>query len=177
MYKFCKANGSWWRVCSSLNELMEWHEQMNGLFGRVLLEDVYDSGEKYKNIRDMARIYGEKHQKSFIEGLSMLSAAYFEAQRKTIEEGKEVWIGPKGGWNFGLTVDATVYMNKNIFPNFKKSDIRITKFGMYEEGKHFYAYIGDIQIFGTDSNGGKITKWNTRDAAYEAAMKYCEEIE
>ena len=72
MYKFCKGNGCWWRVCSTLSELLEWHEHTNGRYGKALEEDVHDSGEKYKNIRDLSRILAEKNKTSFIGGMAIL---------------------------------------------------------------------------------------------------------
>lgn len=177
MYKFCKSNSGWWRVCSSLNELLEWHEQTCNRYGRALLEDVYGTGDKYENIRKLAYIYGKSLKTSFIEGLSVLSATCLEGQMKALAEGEEIWINPNGGWNCGLHAVATVHMKKNVFPDFKKSDIRILKYGPYEQGKHFYAYIGDIQIYSFDRKGNKIVKWNTKDAAYEAALRYCNELQ
>ena len=91
MYKFCKSNDCWWRVCSSLNELLEWHEQTNNRYGRALLEDVYGTGEKYANIRKLAYIYGKSLKTSFIEGLSMVSAVCLEGQMKALAEGEEIW--------------------------------------------------------------------------------------
>lgn len=176
MYKFCMANGCWWRVCTTLNELFEHHEATDNRYGNAIIEDVYANGEKYKGIRDAARLYGENNNISFIEGLSMLSSMCFSSQAKMINEGHEVWINENGGWNTGLQAIATVYMKKIIYPNYTKKDIRISKFGNNEGGKHYYAHIGDVEIFDY-VDGEKVIKWDTYNEAYQNALRYCAELE
>lgn len=176
MYKFCMANGGWWRVCTTSLELFEHHNHTNGRYGKALLEDVYDNSDKYKGIRELARCYGRDNNVSFIEGLSMVSANCFNSQLKAIKEGCEVWINSRGGWNTGLQATATAYMNKDIYPNYTKDDIRVSKFGDFEGGKHYYAHIGDIEIFDY-INGEKVIKWDTYNETYQNALRYCAELE
>ena len=56
--------------------------------------------------------------------------------------------------------------DKLVYPNFKRHDIRITKFPM---GEHYYAHIGDLEL----KNGDQI-KWNSYQEAFEFASKYIE---
>ena len=175
MYKFCMANGCWWRVCTNLNELIEHHDVTDKRYNQALLEDVYKNGDKYKPIRDAARLYAENNRKSFVEGLAMLSANSFSAQADALAKGNNIWINSNGGWNTGLTATATAYMSKIIYPNYTKSDIRISKFGEQEGGKHYYAHVGDIEIFDY-VNGEKVIKWDTYDEAYQNALRYCAEL-
>ena len=50
-----------------------------------------------------------------------------------------------------------------IFPTFCRSDIRAEQF---KGGKHWYAYIGDMQV-----RNGDIMKWDTEEEARRAAEK------
>ena len=49
-----------------------------------------------------------------------------------------------------------------VFPDFKKSDIRIQK---YDCGSHYYAFVGDMQV-----RDGDRLKWNTYEEAYRLSL-------
>lgn len=50
-----------------------------------------------------------------------------------------------------------------IFPAFGRSDIRVERF---KGGKHWYAYIGDMQV-----RNGDTMKWDTEEEARRAAKE------
>ncbi len=81
------------------------------------------------------------------------------------------WLREKQGRSTSiLPADAPMGWNTQfcrrkslVFPNFKKSDIRIRK---YDYGSHYYAFVGDMQV----RDGDKL-KWNTYEEAYLNAEK------
>ena len=70
-------------------------------------------------------------------------------------------------------VEATVYMNNLIYPNYKINDIVVKKWT--PDSKHYYARIGNIEVSEGEGNN-KIIKWDTYDEAYAVALRYCEEL-
>lgn len=176
MYKFCKANGSWWFVCQSIDELLEYKDKTNNKYGLAILNSCKGTDSKYKKLYEAAESLAMVKQISVVEAMAELSGKITIKQVNELSAGKKIWFNNVGGWNTGLTdIDATTYMSKLIFPNCKKEDIKISKFGGYEGGKHYYAKIGEIEIC-EYANGKKIVKWNTYQDAYNHALKYCEEI-
>ena len=55
-----------------------------------------------------------------------------------------------------------------VFPHFRREDIRIKQFN---GGRHWYAYVGDMQI-----RDGDQLKWNTKEAAQAAAEAMVAEV-
>ena len=177
MYKFCKANGCWWHVCNDLAKLLEHQDKTSSRFGIALIKGCEKEPNQYDKYNELAKMIAENKGTSMLMGMTELAGSISERQIKYMTEGDEIWINSVGGWNCGLQdIEATVYMKNLIYPNCKKKDIKITKFGGYEGGKHYYAKIGEIEVC-QYVNGEKIIKWNTYDEAYEQAMKYCEELE
>lgn len=174
MYKFCKANGGWWFVCKDLEQLFELHDKTDSRYGLAIIDDC-EGLSRYKKLHNLAIIRAESENTSVLESMVNIATEVKSNQIDSILKGNEVWINANGGWNNGLKPEATTYMNKLIFPNCKKEDIKISKFGEYAGGKHYYAKIGSIEVC-EYINGEKIIKWNTREEAYQKALAYCEEL-
>lgn len=85
------------------------------------------------------------------------------------EEDRAVLINRYGGWHPGPKSGYKNWCHKDklIFPDFKKNQIRVSKF---PDGAHFYTYIDDLQV-----RDGDILKWNTYDEAYNHALAYINE--
>ena len=177
MYKFCKANGCWWFVCKDLEKLFEYKDKTDSRYGLALVNGCEDKPNRYSKMYEAAVQTARRTGCSVLEGMADLSSRTLECQIDSLMEGHEVWINSVGGWNIGLRdVEATTYMNKLIFPDCKKEDIKISKFGEMEGGRHYYAKIGTIEVC-EYVDGEKIIKWDTWDEAYQHALKYCEELE
>lgn len=176
MYKFCKANGGWWFVCKDLENLFEYKDKTDTRYGIALIKGEKE-GNKYSKMYQAALKTAERTGCSIAEGMADLSSRTLECQMKYLLERCEIWINEMGGWNTGLKeVEATTYMKNLIFPHCTKDDIRISKFGEMEGGKHYYAHIGEIEVF-EYVDGEKIIKWDTYDEAYKHALAYCDELD
>ena len=70
-------------------------------------------------------------------------------------------IYPAGGHTWGIETVQFCRRKELVFPNFKREDIRLKQFN---DGRHWYAYVGDMQL-----RDGDCLKWNTREAAQAAA--------
>ena len=177
MYKFCKANGYWWFVCNDLEKLFEYKDKTDSRYDLALENGYENKPNRYSKIYKAAVQIAQRTGCSVLEGLVDLSNRALECQINSLLEGYEIWINSVGGWNIGLkNVEAITYMNKLIFLDCKKEDIKVSKFGEMEGGKHYYAKIGTIEIC-EYVDDEKIIKWDTYDEAYQHTLKYCEELE
>ena len=172
MYKFCKA-GCWWLVIKSLEELLDYKNKTDFRYGQILTDPDAEIG-KNKNIIHLATRIAERKECSIAEGMSEIATRTFESQIDCLNKGHAVWINKNGGWNIGMeNVEATVYMNNLIYPNYKINDIVVKKWT--PDSKHYYARIGNIEVSEGEGNN-KIIKWDTYDEAYAVALRYCEEL-
>ena len=84
---------------------------------------------------------------------------------KVLNETGAIYVNRKGGFHGNYKVyDNFVHRTTLDFPRFYSKDIRIKRF---EDGTHWYAYVGDMQV-----RDGDILKWNSYDEAYNQAKKY-----
>ena len=122
MFKFCKANGGWWLVCKTPEDLLEYKEKTDYKYGKALVEGCEHKDGKYNKIYEAAVAKAKCKGYSILDGMIDLQHTVFYRQIKyMIEENCEIWINQSGGWNCGLSnVEATTYMDKLIFPNCKK---------------------------------------------------------
>lgn len=182
MFTFCKIKGGWWLACNNLDQLLEFHERTRERFGKALihsaLKDDNELTDWDKNISLIAELEATRSGDSTAVALSAVMGGIVSLQATEIHNGKTVWINKAGGWNTFFKpeqAEATVSRKNIIFPCYTKEDIRISKYTGNDYGRHFYAYIGDIEISEGEGNDKKI-KWNTYDEAYKAALKYCVEL-
>ena len=98
---------------------------------------------------------------NIFDGFRWLNIEIGMNQLRTIKEYGAVFINSVGGHTFSLEYTQFCRRKNLVFPNFKRSDIRIKK---YEGGCHYYAFVGDMQV-----RDGDNLKWNTFEAAYRKA--------
>lgn len=91
-------------------------------------------------------------------GAAILAGA---GELETIREHGAVFINQAGGHTWGIKTVQFCRRKQLVFPHFKREEIRIKQF---RGGRHWYAYIGDVQL-----RDGDCLKWNTREAAQAAA--------
>ena len=108
------------------------------------------SGNKDWQYLQAALIMAERNKGTILDGFRGLIIEAGMSELKNIQN------------TFGVEYDMFCRRKELVFPNYNVSDIRIKQF---ENGEHFYAYIGDTQVKDKYNN----MKWNTRNEAYEAA--------
>ena len=104
----------------------------------------------------------ERNKGTILDGFRGLIIEAGMSELKNIQKYGVCYFNCVGGHTFGVEYDMFCRRKELVFPNYNVSDIRIKQF---ENGEHFYAYIGDTQVKDKYNN----MKWNTRNEAYEAA--------
>ena len=87
---------------------------------------------------------------------------------KVLKETGAIYINRHGGFHGerkNMDMTRFVHRDELKWPLYTTDQIRIKKF---DDGTHYYAYIGDTQV--RDDNG--VLKWDTEEAARAAAEKY-----
>ena len=108
-----------------------------------------------------AIIQARKIGGTIFDGFRSLNMEMGAAYLETIREHGTVYINPAGGKTFDVEYTQFCRRKEIIFPEYRREDIRVKQF---KGGQHWYAYIGDTQV-----RCGEQLKWNTHDAAFEAA--------
>ena len=172
-WKFCKANGCWWLVINDLEQFLEYKDKTSSKYGQALIYGIIDDDKsnKYKTLYDAAETKAKTNQVSLVQGMSDLCYQMLTTQLNYILSGEELWFNENGGYNFGIhNVEAIVYKDKLLFPNYTEKDIRISRWG--KNGQHYYAKVGEIEVKEI-VNGEVVMKWNTYDEALNKALAYC----
>ena len=167
--------GGWWLEITSLEQLFDYHEQMDSRWGKVV-ENWMNSKEAGNGMQHMdtltmaVAIDGENKNCSIIDATLGFRQRIIEGQMKWLKQEGVIYINCRGGYCFkddkNSVITQYVRRNKLLFPNYKEKDIRISKFPM---GNHYYAYIGDLEL----KDGDKI-KWNSYEEAFDFAKKFIE---
>jgi hypothetical protein len=161
-WKFCKYDGYWYLCISELEQLFEYHDRTNSKYGVALVKG--DNDNKYLQY---AKQIAESNDLSLLDGMVEVQSKIFQAKLQHVMKGKEIWINEVGGFNFGYTPEKTVYVDKIVFPHYSEKDIKISQWGGDAKGSHYYVKIGDIEV-----KDGDVMKWDTRQEAYDEALKY-----
>jgi len=161
-YKFClSSNGYWWFCVSTLEQLNEYEDKTDFKYGQALV-----NGDEKNKYYQLAELFARKRNTSLLEGMVEVKNSAYTAKANEILNGKEIWINENGGFNLGLPVDKTIFLNSLRFPDYTKDDIKITQWGK-GEGFHYYARIGTVEV-----RNGDVIKWDTFQEAYDEALKY-----
>lgn len=185
-YLFVFKEGGWWLKISSLEELIEYHEQTNGKrYGNVL--DNFIQGKEFNLMRKgqptnthmphykeanltMAIAYHASNNKmSIIESISDYIGTIARNQLRDLMDYGAIFINRFGGYHGDVDQSFNKFVRRKqlVFPDFKENEIRVEQF---PNGKHYYAYIGDTQV-----RDGDILKWDTYKEAYKKALEYIRE--
>jgi hypothetical protein len=174
-------NQGWWLQLSSIEELTAYIEKTSptrygNVFENFLLGKEYNDTSKehvpHPTEADLTAAihqYAGMQNMNFIDAMMSVRNEVALRQLHEIQEHGSIFINCVGGYHSASKYDKCydiVYRDDLIFPNFKKSDIRITKFPY---GQHYYAYIDDMQV-----KDGDTLKWNTYEEAYAQAERILE---
>lgn len=177
------SNQGWWLKISNADELCEYYKEIAPTRnGRVFENYVYGkewnfAHQGYKNeshcphsgeaaLTDAVVRYSGNNNLTILQGIQRFTQMVALQQLEEIKEHGVIYINQVGGYTWRGKNDeeyAFVKREKLVFPDFKKDQIKISKFPY---GSHYYAYIGDLQV----KDGDKI-KWNTYYEAYRQAEK------
>lgn len=182
-YLFVFSDGGWWLKLDSIEKLIDYHQKMNGSYFEDAFLMYMHKGSPDKileslslperiemmNTRSFKHLQGAVMQAqngngTIMDGFRWMNMEIGMVRLRYIREYGAVYINRVGGHTFSLNYTQFCRRKELVFPDFKKEDIRIKRF---HGGCHYYAYIGDMQL-----HNGEQSKWNTHDAAYEAALKY-----
>lgn len=181
-YVFVYADGGWWLKIDSVEKLTDYHEKMKDgryedafamylqdgspdkiLENLSLEERIAKMNDRNFKYLQAAVIQARNGNGNIFDGFRWLNMEIGMNQLRTIREYGAVYINPAGGHTFHLDYTQFCRRKNLVFPDFKKSDIRIKQF---DGGCHYYAFVGDMQV----RNGNQL-KWNTYDEAYRNAEK------
>ena len=170
------TQSGWWLKVTSPEELLAYHAQHDHQYARAfqnLLVDTKpiaslpDSSLPHPELRQLsAAIYthAQVHELSIVEATARLGDFVTRRQLESIAYKGCIYINDRGGWCEILPSKIRQFLDKESFsfPHFTIEDIRITQF---DNGTHYYAYIGPMQV-----RDGDILKWDTREEAYNQAL-------
>lgn len=184
MYKFQKVQLNWkgiqidydWMlVIESIKDLMDYHENTM----RAQIPYVWENLEKTMrgkshiatNMGMMINFAAEAYEgtKSLVELTGIVGGKIFDAKASAILRDGKIYINKNGGFfshNKDLTIldEILVDSDRVVFPQYTEKDIRIKQ---WEDGTHWYAYVGDFQVKWDGD-----TKWDTEKKATTAANCY-----
>ena len=121
-------------------------------------------------ITDAIVRYATNKNLTILEGIRGFQSMVASQQIDTILNCGAIYINKNGGYH-GYYKDkeyAFVHRDKIIFPDFKKNEIKVSKFPY---GNHYYAHIDDLEV-----RDGDNIKWNTYEEAYNQALSMLENI-
>lgn len=156
----------WWLKISTLEELLNYHERTESQivtgFNR-LVGIQKNVGTETAGAEMYIENYAANRGLSLAEAVSEIDAGILGDQMGLLLKGYNVYINQRGGWFFGAKDYSDWYDSENlVFPDFTEKQIRIEQWG---GGKHYYAYVGKLQV-----KDGDTIKWDTYDEAYRQAM-------
>ena len=169
--------GGWWLKIENVDQLIDYHKKTNNRYEGAIrmylqgkrpeemsLEERIDldvSGNIDWKYLQAAVIMAEKVEGTLLDGFRCLNMEYGAKELKDIQQYGVCYLNSVGGSTYSIDQDNFCRRDELIFPNFQISDIRVKQF---EGGKHYYAYVGNIQV-----RDGDVLKWDSYDEAYTRA--------
>lgn len=180
-FMFVWQNNGWWWKVTNMNDLVWYHikdTKYDQAIGYYLhhKDDLYkafgpESFDKDPEEIRIARFTFAIEQFAIESGCSFLDACkgwrmkIAAEQMQNIHSNGYILMNSAGGYNSG-PYEQWVRRKKFMFPDYKKSDIKISRF---EGGQHYYVRIGDLEV--RENNQ---IKWNTKEEALMVAERYVE---
>ena len=124
--------------------------------------DIMINNRKNFNIMLGAIMQAEKVNGTIFDGLRCMNIKMGSKELKDIYRNGKTYINQVGGSTFYLEYTHFCRRNELVFPNFTEDDIKIRQF---DGGRHYYAYLGDMQL-----RDGENLKWNSYEQAYNVAI-------
>lgn len=164
LFIFDLKSKSWWLKIDDITQLTDYHKKtgenrFNNAFEMCITKntshpmDLLDGLSPEERIKmmssrdfkylQMAHMIAEKNEQSIIQGFQSLNIEIGMSQLNALKEHGTIYINRVGGYTFGLNYNQFYRRKELIFPDFKASDIRIKQFN---NGTHYYAFMGDMQI-------------------------------
>lgn len=98
---------------------------------------------------------------TILDGFRCLNMESGSAYLRHIRQDGVCFINKMGGCNDFIEYDDWCSRNDLIWPDFKMSDIRLKQ---YPKGRHWYAFIGDMEV-----HNGDTLRFDTKEDAHMAA--------
>lgn len=177
-YLFVYSDGGQWLKIESIEKLTDYHKKVdsNKFEGALrmyvdgvkieelpLEERIKKMQERNYKYLQAAVIQAQKVEGTILDGFRCLNMEIGMNELRCIKENGAVYLNRAGGHTFALEYTQFCRRKELVFPDFKMSDIRIKQF---QGGKHWYAFIGDMQV-----RNGKQLKWDTFHEAEQAANR------
>ena len=172
-YIFVWMNGGWWLKIDKVNKLFDYYDKTDAkwsdAFSNLISSKEFTRHGLYHadNLAFAIGFYGSNRNMNPIQATMDFRQTVFMNQLNALLEYGEIYINEKGGYNFKTSekkpYDKFVRRTDFVFPDFKKSDIRVKRF---QGGTHFYAYVGDMEV-----KDGDTIKWFTYEEAYNKALE------
>lgn len=182
-YLFVYDGKQWWLKLTEAEQIIDYHKQTSGRYEGAInlyMKLKQDGKEWYNLLDDMplqeriktmeskdfkylqcAIIKAQQVEGNIFDGFRCLNMEIGAAELEDMREHGAVFINPAGGHTWGIETVQFCRRKQLVFPDFKKEEIRVKQF---KGGRHWYAYIGDMQL----RNGDQL-KWDTQEAAQSAA--------
>lgn len=172
-------DGSWWLKITELEQIIDYHKQTENRYEGAInlhmrmkqegmrIEDLPTEerikmiGDKDFQLMQAAIIKARQVEGSILDGFRCLNMEMGMAELDTIKKYGAVYINKAGGHTHGIEYSQFCRRKFLVFPDYKKEEIRVRQFN---GGRHWYAYIEDIQV----RNGDEL-KWDTKEEAQAAA--------
>ena len=190
-YLFVMDNkGGWWLKIDSMKKLMDYfehtlpgkYEGAINLYRKILLEKSKDetvlehimgkplaerielmNGNDYQLMYAAILLAEKQEHMTLLDGFRLLNFELGEVTIRDLKENGAVYFNSKGGRTYEVATKQFCRRKNLIFPQYVESDIRISRF---TGGKHYYAYVGDMQI-----REGEKMKWDSYEEAYQKACE------
>lgn len=181
IFIYDEESRGWWLKIDSAEKLADYHEKTGtDRYGEALSMYLHEGhpyeilkklspAERIEKMQDInfkrlmcAIMQAEKGNCTIIDGFRRLNLEIGIGQMRALEKYGVIYINRAGGYTFDLDYRQFCRRKEPVFPDFKESDIRIRRF---DGGKHFYAYIGDMQV-----RNGNTLKWDSFHEAYQRAV-------
>lgn len=189
-YLFIYDGKQWWLKLTEAEQIIDYHKKTSNRYEGAInlyMKLKQDGKEWYNLLDDMplqerikimeskdfkylqcAIIKAQQVEGNIFDGFRCLNMEIGAAELEDIREHGAVFINPAGGHTWGIETVQFCRRKQLIFPSFKREEIRVKQF---KGGRHWYAYIGDMQL----RNGDRL-KWNTQEAAKAAAEAMFAEV-
>lgn len=171
MYTFVKFRDKtqgefpWMMECSSLIHLFEHSEKFNGLIVEGFKSLVH--GDKSSQHAVMINSIAKSNDCNTIVASQIFDNRVFQSKLKSMTQFSKIYLREIGSYTIpssDLIEIVRIEKPTMVYPDKSLSDIKITRF---EEGKHWYVKIGNMDVIDDDGTH----KFNTHSFAMSVALK------
>lgn len=177
-YLFVYSEGGWWLKIDSIEKLTDYHKKVDSnkfedafrMYADGVKIEELPLEERIKKMQERnykylqaAVMQAQKVEGTILDGFRCLNMEIGMSELRCIKENGAIYLNRAGGHTFALEYTQFCRRKELVFPDFKLSDIRIKQF---QGGKHWYAFIGDMQV-----RNGEQLKWDTFQEAEQAANR------